>query len=88
MQLYIVLNALNGGVCSNGPKPFIGQLRAAQDHADFLKSVNPGEEYVLAKVVMTDKKGVRNSKYVAEAEKNAPRRARVKRSDTLANTFN
>jgi hypothetical protein len=90
MQLYIILNGLNGGVCFSGPKPFIGQLRAAQDQADFLKSINPSEEYVLAKVVMTDKKGTRKAKYADEGEKANSRKVRVKPASprTLKDAFN
>ena len=79
MQLYIILNSLNGGVCFSGPKPFIGQLQAAQDHADFLKSVNPSEEYILAKVMMTEKKGVRKAKYAGEGDTSKPRRRVIKK---------
>lgn len=82
MQMYIILNTTSGAVCFNGSKPFIGQLKSAKDHANFLKSVNQSDDYVLAKVMMTNEKGKVDKRYVSEEEgkKNAPRKKTVKAS--------
>jgi hypothetical protein len=85
MQMYIILNTTSGNVCFMGAKPFIGQLKNAQDQADFLKSVNPEEDYVLAKVTPTTLKGALNKRYQEEheKEKNATRKKRTIKAKSL-----
>lgn len=84
MQMYIILNTASGGVCFNGNKPFIGQLRAAKDHANFLKSVNPSDDYVLAKVTMTNEMGVKDKRYSAEKEKKDASRKRAVKAKSMS----
>ena len=69
MQMYIILNTTSGGVCFCGNKPFIGQLKAASAQADFLKSVNPEEDYVVAKVTPTATKGRITARFAGEEHK-------------------
>jgi hypothetical protein len=77
--LYIVVrkNGAERTICSDGPKPFIGSLQKAKDVANFLKSVNPSENYVVMAVGSDKHVGVVTDRYSATEETaNAPKRTR------------
>ena len=78
--LYIVVrkNGAERTICSDGhSKPFIGNLQRAKDVANFLKSVNPSENYVVMAVGTEKHVGVVTDRYSAKEETaNAPKRTR------------
>lgn len=77
--LYIVVrkNGAERTICSDGPKPFIGSLQKAKDVANFLKSVNPSENYVVMTVGTEKHVGVVTDRYSAKEETaDAPKRTR------------
>ena len=79
MQMYIILNETSGGVCFSGSKPFIGQLKAAEEQADFLKSVNPEEDYVVAKITLTPRRGKVTARFAGEhKEKEEKKKTRIR----------
>lgn len=87
-KLFIVVRHGSDGsvsVCANGPKPFIGNKQSAKDIADFLKSVNPTETYVLYTATPTVVKGGVVEKYSGKETSNESKgsRKRVKQGNQV-----